>query len=817
VVREEERTFMPEQRDLIAQRMDALLSTHDAARTTHHVLGCLAALLVLAAPAAGQQRHLRVKVENVEVGFPSQAPDRDGTLYKSGLWTPVLVTLSGGEGDIRLPALADGTCHASLLVEGTDSDGGPNVYTTPFVLGEKERLTVVGYTMPGSSAPDLVLSLVPNEQPDRPIKVAADIPPALPLNQHLYLALGARLPDLQAALLDLAGKEAQDTGPRVAGFETDAARLPDHWFGYDAVDLLILTTDNDRFLGELERRPAQVKALAQWVRRGGRLLISVSLHNQDRVRKLLGGWQQPLPPVLAADAPPHKSLASVQSWANVLDKPFPMPAKGLAVPRLKAVQGIEILIKDDSGQPLLARLPYGLGSVSVVALDLSKAPFTTWKGRVDFWRVLVNRLAPRVLAGASLPEGARFGREEAADVATQLHRELDNFDVPVISFGWVAVFILLYILIVGPLDYLILKKVFKRLEWTWITFPAIVLLVSAIAYFTAYALKGNQLKVNKLDLVDLDLRSDLDAAGKTRKAYAYGTSWFAILSPQIKSYTVGVAPALSAWAEGRAAGPGQAMVTWLGRPEAVGQGGFGRPRSQTLFSRTYRYAPDAAGLRDVPIPVWTTKAFAATWGAPLARLPFAADLHYRPGDVDQQLAGTIQNNLPVSLEDVFLFYGDKAYPVDGPLQGGKEARPHQMVLDPGRRDDPDRWARRALGRSVDDFEQRSGRGPFQPLPILKELLFQELVGGNNHSFRRLDQSWRLRPLDQRDDGVREAILVGRLARAEGLAQQLTAATDPRLPAHFWLGALPGDGLPLELPGTLVQDTYIRVFLPVRPQ
>src|SRR4029077_18634492 len=126
-------------------------------------------------------------------------------------------------------------------------------------------------------------------------------------------------------------------------------------------------------------------------------------------------------------------------------------------------------------------------------------------------------LAPRVVVPPEDPNGLRNQviADASSDVSTALHRDLDRFDVAVISFGWVALFILLYILVVGPLDYLILKRVFKRLEWTWITFPTGVLIVSAIAYFTAYAVKGNDLKINKIDLVDLDMRSDLDAQQHT--------------------------------------------------------------------------------------------------------------------------------------------------------------------------------------------------------------------------------------------------------------------------------------------------------------
>src|SRR5436309_6190598 len=101
------------------------------------------------------------------------------------------------------------------------------------------------------------------------------------------------------------------------------------------------------------------------------------------------------------------------------------------------------------------------------------------------------------------------GDNSAGEVARDLQVSLEDVeDVPMISFGWVALFILVYIIVVGPLDYFFLKKVVKRLELTWVTFPLVVLVVSAAAYFTAYALKGDDQKINKVDLIEFDLRTE---------------------------------------------------------------------------------------------------------------------------------------------------------------------------------------------------------------------------------------------------------------------------------------------------------------------
>src|SRR5437016_2055363 len=111
------------------------------------------------------------------------------------------------------------------------------------------------------------------------------------------------------------------------------------------------------------------------------------------------------------------------------------------------------------------------------------------------------------------------------------------------------------------------------------------------------------------------LGSDLQPTGAT----AYGTTWFTILSPRIQSYTIGIEPMLHNWQPGgmAPAQPVETTMSWFGRPEFSGIGATGRGRSPGLFSRSYSYEPSAVGLQGVPIPVWTTRSFTASWVAPL--------------------------------------------------------------------------------------------------------------------------------------------------------------------------------------------------------
>src|SRR5262249_46631875 len=297
-----------------------------------------------------------------------------------------------------------------------------------------------------------------------------------------------------------------------------------------------------------------------------------------------------------------------------------------------------------------------------------------------------------------------------------LQNSLEYFEgVPVIGFAWVALFIFIYILIVGPLDYLILKKVFKRLELTWVTFPVVVLTVSGLAYFAACALKGQELKVNKIDLVEFDLRG----------RETLGTSWFAVFSPRIQSYTIGVEPA-GGWAARTGEAP--PTVSWLGQTKNV---------QRSLFRRSYQYAEHAEGLLDVPIQVWSTKVFVGQWPGSFgpAAAPFTAELR---GD-GLNLVGAVTNNLPADLSDVVLVYADRAYQI-GTLRAGQ-----RLPVTKTEQRFP-AWLQ-TVGTAVRSPDDRRDDAPprYSPWPALFHEVLDTSTRQGAASLRELDQSWRLNP------------------------------------------------------------------------
>ena len=566
-----------------------------------------------------------LKFGKIRVGFEPYEKS-NWPYYKSGFWTPVRVQLLAGEKEIR-----DG----QLLIGTNDNEDVNTTTRTLFNLDAttsieevtKNTKTIVSYVMPGNMSAPVNISAQALDRifpPEGPIDGTAGDQGKVDLTGQLYLTLPTRIKTLRKTLLSLSRGEVQNepngninanippdeteeasTWPRLAAFEKDAEALPGMWKGYQGVDIIILTTQDRKFLESIMRPSdlSRLEAIVQWVRGGGRLIISVCADKQNTVSQLLqcSAWKPALPVKLPDDsgdilANAPKRLEGVEKWAGVIDARFLGKGANGKVPiaQLDHRQGPapdwEVFAKvgGDDPRPVLTRVSYGRGQIIFVAFALDdQSPFSQWesgqdKGWEKFWTKLIrDTVAPRLAPaeaqnapGIPLRRGSReqqfnnLGGEGISGpeggLASVLNRTLTNFNVKIVPFGWVALFIFIYILVVGPLDYLLLKYVFKRLELTWITFPVVVFAVSLAAYFTAYAIKGKELRINQVDLLDFDLRTQIDNNDHKAKPFVYGQTFFTVLSPHIHNYTIGLEPNPAFWGQAATRPMSADMLTWLG-------------------------------------------------------------------------------------------------------------------------------------------------------------------------------------------------------------------------------------------------------------
>ena len=202
--------------------------------------------------------------------------------------------------------------------------------------------------------------------------------------------------------------------------------------------------------------------------------------------------------------------------------------KPLGVPRLAGIKGT--IEAREADLPLVIRTARGFGQIVFLAADLDAPPLAQWSDGP----LLAARLLDLPVSGSGeveeLSAGTRFGYN---DMAGQLRTALDQFaGVRLVPFWVVASLVVVYILLIGPADYFFLRKVVGRMQWTWLTFSALVLVFSLAACTLAYWLKGNRLGVNQINLVDVDAASGL----------VRGTSWMNIFSPRTESFDLSVEP-----------------------------------------------------------------------------------------------------------------------------------------------------------------------------------------------------------------------------------------------------------------------------------
>jgi hypothetical protein len=146
------------------------------------------------------------------------------------------------------------------------------------------------------------------------------------------------------------------------------------------------------------------------------------------------------------------------------------------------------LILHQDGLPLLARQSWGRGNVFYLALDPKLAPLDDWDGRETVWD-------PVALAAPELPVwglGAQNGFSAGSAVES-----LPSLVLP--SAVGLMAFLMCYVIIVGPVNYLVLLRM-KRRELAWLTIPAIVLLCSASSYIAGFQLKGNDVILNQMSI-----------------------------------------------------------------------------------------------------------------------------------------------------------------------------------------------------------------------------------------------------------------------------------------------------------------------------
>lgn len=424
--------------------------------------------------------------------------------FKYGEWLPLRITLENNGPDL--------SGEVQVTVSGY---GGDSTYGVLASLPQTSRKQLTLYVLPNSYSRQLTVNLVTTEEVLLSQKVQV-----LPLsNVHYLIGVVAADPDSLSLLAGLDLHQRAET--EVVSFPLD--QLPERVEGLRSFDCLVINDVDTSTLTSGQRT-----AVAQWVGSGGRLVVG----GGPGARRTVSG----LPAELLAgslETPLEMtSLTALEAFAGN-EEQIRVPGP-FAVAPVDAKGGNALVVEGDV--PLVVERALGDGFVDYVALDLTLSPLDAWAGNLAFWRTLLQ-------PGAAYPEylPADVSRRELD--AQQMMYALQNLpamDLP--SVKGLAILLMAYVLLVGPINYLVLRRV-KRLDWAWVTIPLLTIGFSAGALGIGYALRGSEIVLNKISIIQsmpgspaAVVRSYIGLFSPSRQAYQIDVSGGALVSPLAAEY-----------------------------------------------------------------------------------------------------------------------------------------------------------------------------------------------------------------------------------------------------------------------------------------
>jgi len=423
-------------------------------------------------------------------------------------------------GNLRLEALAgfDGLCKDQRFIplRITVENSGPAITGELLVLPPNYGIAPTVYTYPlelaSTARKEVRLAVYPEmyvSELDVRLRVAGKI--------VLTQKVSVRCSGIDQLLVGvLAGNPSAlnslseyPSGNRDASLaRLEPADIPDHAQYLEALDVLLVSDLDSGVL-----RPAQVNAIEGWLASGGQLLVMGG-----------AGWQKAaagLQDLLPFQPKGVSEVADLSFLADFSGEAEPPVGASLAATGSLAPQAN--LLLEHAGQPLAAVQPVGYGRAIYLAFDLASEPLRSWPG------------APSLLAALLEPAPVRpawtAGFVDTYQAASAL-KTLPSLNL--VGIGWMLLFLVLYTLSIGPLNYIFLR-IIKRRELAWVTIPVLTIFFTVFAFLLGGRSRGNLPVLSRVSFVQV----------WPGQPMARLDGMVGVFSPTRQSYALALAPGLS--------------------------------------------------------------------------------------------------------------------------------------------------------------------------------------------------------------------------------------------------------------------------------
>ena len=506
-------------------------------------------------------RPLRALVALVAAGFLLLGFTSSGTILAAGD-VPTMAARALIQGHVRQGgwfAIAVDLENAGPVVTGElRVAGGPDSKTrfgTKVELATGSRKTYLLYAQPPSFGGNLTVQLVDGD------RVIAETKVAIALHGQSQLVVGVVSENPARIVSELKLLPGQ-TGAIPAIATLTPADLPERIQAWAPLDSLVWQDTDSSSL-----TPAQLNCLRGWIAGGGRLVIVGGTAGADS----LSGFPDdllPYRPDSLLDIDPQSLrpiFGGVPDTATTLTAYAGAPGAG----RVLATSGDRVIAADRS---------VGSGTVTLLGFD----PATSWLANGDDWDTPLWRrlLPPRSTGAVSLAD-------DSGIVSAVMN--LPSLALPPI--GGLLVLLFGYVVLVGPVNYVVLRRIDRR-EWAWVTVPVLIVVFTVGSFGIGGLLRGSDVIIHEVGIV----------RGAPGVASATIQSYLGIFSPSRTTYQVSVpgdallAPPMNGDIFGN--GAGTALDVLQGDPSRVRDLDVGFGSIRTIRAEASATAPEVtADLR----------------------------------------------------------------------------------------------------------------------------------------------------------------------------------------------------------------------------
>ncbi|HQX50137.1 MAG TPA: hypothetical protein PLY87_09865 [Planctomycetaceae bacterium] len=611
-----------------------------------------------------------------------------GGLGRVGCWMPIRIEVTGlpASGDIRFVVVAADArgdqCEDTVASLVADSSGNATV-SSVFMTGRLDGNITVRIL----AADDQILwehtlkcraleGVADFSLPESPVEIPALQSELKTLRCGPVSFATVGIPEGLAALTNgLAADEATREALVIMSVES-IADLPDSRRGLDGVDFLYLVDG-------YELSESQQHAVEEWVTTGGHFIVSCGAELPKLLQSTTGRWLQPIMEI----EPTLFYSQDLSALQNFVPGSSQLQTYRNSVPVMKLRSDEAWSVVNSINGPLMQRVSFGGGLITVLAVDLNRKPVSQWLSLPQLYESLIFARQLDKAEGR-VTRGGRISSTGVSDLATQLATVWDAVPATDRWSTWsVMLLMLVFLIVIGPLDYLLVTRLLKKPHLTWLTFPIL------IAAFCLLAVKWvgtreSPLVVRQVHLLDVAQ----PGAKQTVRIRSWGSisaadsGYISVTSKQLPIRSVSTESDLNAV---------QPTLTWHGRPEDV-YGGLYREGGVTLgrqiSHRSEKLADAASGFSSTPMLCDGSSAFLAESLTDVSASPIVESSLRVPGN--GLLEGEFTHRLAAPIRNWVVVFANRVY------RPSVKASADAWVIEPEKA-----WSRENNSVSVSDLRE----------------------------------------------------------------------------------------------------------------